>query len=155
MKTNTVDLDMIEQSRDATQKVGVMFDSEGEPTAGFVIVGKDSPQYREVTERLRVAGVKRGANHKERIDTKTDEGALEFDRTVQRNEVEIAVAVTVGWFGFVSGGAEVPFSQTRLREVFAAKPTWRERVSIALENEAGFLPSSPATSESSPGTSSG
>jgi hypothetical protein len=152
--SHSIDISQLADAGDLTQRVGVVFNDEGEPTVGFVIVGKDSQQYREAAERLRVAGVKRNAIKGTRIDTKTEEGALAFDRLVQKNEVELAVAVVVGWFGFTSGGQPAPFSVEAVRTAFKARPTWRERVSGAVENEAGFLPPSPTNSASSPGTSS-
>ena len=74
------DLDSLDDASPITHKVGIAFDDDGEPTVGFVVVGKDSTQYREATQRLRIAGIKRGAVKSQRIDTKTDDGATTFDR---------------------------------------------------------------------------
>jgi hypothetical protein len=150
----SIDLDDLSDTGEATQRVGVAFNDDAEPTVGFIIVGKDSSQYRETAQRLRVAGIKRGAVKSTRIDMKTEQGALEYDQTVLRNELELAVAVTVGWFGFTAAGAPAAFSEKAVRDVYAKRPTWRERVSAALENEQAFLSSSPTSSESSPATSS-
>lgn len=158
MTTETVDgidLDNLPQTTELTQRVGVAFDDEGEPTAGFIIVGKDSKQYRDTERRLKVTAIKRQAVKKQRIDTKTDEGAEQFADLMQKNEEELAVAVVVDWFGFKAGGQPAPFSVDGVRKVFKARPSYRDRVNAALENEAGFLPSSPPSSTSSPGSSSG
>jgi hypothetical protein len=150
----SIDLDSLGTAGEATQRVGVAFDDDGSPTTGFVIVGKDSHQYRDTAQRLRVSGIKRQAVKAQRIDTKTDEGATAFDQLIQRNEEELAVAVVVGWFGFTAGGQPAAFSADNVRKVFKAKPSYREKVSAAMENEAAFLPPLPASSATSPGTSS-
>lgn len=151
---NSIDLSALDQPADATQKVGIVFGDDGEPTVGFVIVSRDSQQYRDALKRMRVAGVKRGAVKSQRFDLKTEEGAASYDDQVQSNDFELAVAVTVGWFGFTDAGKPAAFSTEAIRKAYTARPTWRERVSAALENEAGFLPVSPTNSASSPGTSS-
>jgi hypothetical protein len=122
---------------DVTQRVGITFDDEGEPLVGFVIVSKDSKAYRDTASRLRAAGIKRQANKRSRIDTTTDEGAVEF---------ELAFAVVVDWFGFTDKGQPVPFNKNVVRQMFEKRPSWRERVSAALEAEENFLKLSTANS---------
>jgi hypothetical protein len=151
----SIDLDsLMTPPGEATQKVGVAFDDEGAPTVGFIIVGKDSKQYRDTAARLRAAGIRRGAVKSQRIDTKTEDGAAQFDAILQKNEEELAVAVIIDWFGFTSNGEPAAFSSDAVRKVFQARPTWREKVSAALENEAAFLLPLPTNSASSSGTSS-
>ena len=140
---DTIDLDSITASKEATQKVGVKFDDDGNPTAGFVIVGKDSHQYRSAEQRLRAAALKRQAQKSQRIDSKTDEGSVTLARLIDKNDEELAVAVVVDWFGFTSGGAPATFTTEAVRKAFQARPSWREKVSASLENEAGFTQSSP------------
>jgi hypothetical protein len=151
----SIDLDsLMTPPGEATQKVAVAFDDEGSPSVGFIIVGKDSKQFRECERRLMIAGVKKGAQKKKGIDMSTDEGAAGFVDTQQTNEFELAVAVVVDWFGFTSNGAPAAFSADAVRKVFQARPSWREKVSAAIGNEAAFLLPSPTNSASSSGTSS-
>lgn len=58
-----------------THRVGIAFDDDGEPTAGFVVVGSDSKQYRDALERQRIAGIRRQAAKSPRINGKSEEGA--------------------------------------------------------------------------------
>lgn len=136
-----------------TSQVVVAFDEEGQPKAWFDVVGKDSDQYRQAAEKLRLAGIKRGAT-RQKIDTKTDDGAARLDGIIQRNDFELAVAVVVGWGGFGAAGKPVPLTDEALRNVLKAKPTWREKISAALEDEAGFLPKPSKTSANLPVTNS-
>jgi hypothetical protein len=129
-----------------TQRVGITFDDEGEPLVGFVIVSKDSKAYRDTASRLRAAGIKRQANKRSRIDTTTDEGAVEFADVLESNEFELAFAVVVDWFGFTDKGQPVPFNKNVVRQMFEKRPSWRERVSAALEAEENFLKLSTANS---------
>lgn len=150
MTPQTIDLDTITAAEEATQKVGIAFDDDGNPTVGFVIVGKDSHQYRSTEQRLKAAAIRRGATKSQRIDTKTEEGSAAYVKLMQQNEEELAAAVVVGWFGFSSGGQPAPFSAEAVRRVLKARPTYRDRITAALENEAGFLLSSPTSSPTSP-----
>lgn len=129
-----------------TQQVVIARDDDGNPTVGFVIVGKDSPQYRETLSKQRTSGIRRQANKKTKIDLKTPEGAEEFDALMQANEFELACAVVVDWFGFNRGGKPMAFDAKVLRAMFEKKPSWREAVSQALEADEAFLKLSAANS---------
>jgi hypothetical protein len=148
---NGFDLDLL--ASDPTQnthKVDVAWDDDGNPTAGFIIVSKDSAQYRAKAAELRASGIKRGAIKSQRIDTKTEEGAKKLDSIMQDNELELAISATVGIYGFKKGGQAAEYSEALVRDLYTKKPTWREKVSAALEVEANFLPTSSTTSSSSP-----
>ena len=125
-----------------TQRVGVTFDDNGEPDSGFVIVSKDSERYRAESKRQRVAGIRRSAQKKTTIDTKTEAGAGELVRIVDANEVDLACAIVVDWFGFVKNKKPIAFDATIARKLLETRSGWRVAVLNALENEAGFLPSS-------------
>lgn len=134
-----------EKLTQATKKVGLEFDDNGEPTLGFVIVGKDSKEYREAASQVRAAAIRRQTNRKTKIDRTTEEGALKLDEVLQENEHTLALAVVVGWFGFTQpdgngGQSPAEFSKERLDHMFKVKPTWREEVTKALEDSDGFLP---------------
>jgi hypothetical protein len=132
---------------DITQRVGIAFDDEGEPYVGFVIVGKDSQQFRDADTAQRVSGLKRQSIKQQKIDTKTDAGATQFIDLVQGNELNLAVAVVVDWFGFNVAGTNqpMPFDADRLRKLLDGRKTWRDKILVALENEEAFLPKSSAT----------
>ena len=143
----TVDIDdVLNSDSEQTKKVAVVTNDDGSPAVGFIIVGKDSQQYRDCAKKLRSNGIRRQANKRTRIDTKTEEGALSFGKILEENEYELAVAVVVGYFGFTSGGADIPFSEDMTRKLFDKKPSWREKVSAELEAEEGFLKLSSANS---------
>ena len=144
MNIDNIALDQVEAFAQSTKKVGVKFDDDGDPTVGFVIVSKDSKQYRDAASLVRAAAIRRQTNKRTRIDRSTEEGALELDSVLQENEFELALSVVVGWFGFTESdgnGGQKPaeFSKDRVAQMFKVKPTWREKVSASLEEEEGFL----------------
>ena len=149
------DIDSIGTINDDRQKVALAYDEDGEPSLGFVIVSKESPQYVKRTHELRTAGIKLQAVKSRRIDSKTDEGAAQLDNLIQSTDLEIAIAVVVDWFGFTKGGESAPFDSNLVRKGLIAHPTWREKITTALENESGFLPSLTTTSAPSPQINSG
>lgn len=148
------DLDSLINSAEATSRVGVAFNDDGDATSGFIIVGKDSDAYRACEQRQQNAGIKRGATKSQRIDGKTDEGAATIGRLMATNMNELAFSVVIDWFGFTKAGAHVAFTADGLSKVFESRPTWRDKVLAALENEDNFLPISSPTSVNMPDSSS-
>lgn len=144
----TVEIDDVlsGESSKATKKVTLVADEDGNPAVGFVIVGKDSDQYRECAARLRSNAIRRQSNKRSKIDTKTDEGAHALARILDENEFELAASVVVDYFGLTQGGVRVECSDEMTRKLFKAKPSWREKVSAELEAEDGFLKLSSANS---------
>lgn len=128
----------------ATRRVDVHYDPKGDPS-GFIVLSKDSDAYRDEAKRQRAAGYKRGAVKQSRIDTKTDKGAAELDDIIVQNEIDIACAVIVGWYGFVRDKQPVPFDAGVTRGLMVQRKTWRDKVLAALEEEDSFLPSSQPT----------
>jgi hypothetical protein len=123
----------------STFKVDVMFDADGNPLAGFVIVGKNSPQFQAVEKKVRVDNVVRSSNRKSAIDGSTEAGAETLIRTVDLNQRATAVAVVVGWYGFLMNGVETAFDPDTLAKVFDKYPTWQTKVLLALEADTNFL----------------
>ena len=146
------DIDSIDQIAETRQKVAFALDEDGEPKLGFIIVNKDSEQYIKRTHELRSAGIKYQAVKSRKLDSKTDEGAAKLDLLIQSTDLEIAIAVVVDWFGFTKGGAPAPFDPAKVRAGLVAHPTWREKITQALENEINFLPFSTTSSAPSPPT---
>ena len=141
----TFDINTVSAPNDNTQRVGIAFDDDGTATAGFIVASENSTTGIAAAQKARIDTYKRQATKPQRIDAKTDEGATALDKIVYAAETEKLLALTVDWFGFTSGGQPAAFDPGLLREFFAARPTWRERVKYAIENEAAFLPQSPTT----------
>lgn len=139
-----MELDQVQES--GTQRVAVGWDEDGEPKEGFIIVGKDSDEYQRTVAGQRQRAIRRQAVKRTRFDLKTEEGAEQLDETLQKNNHEVACAVVVGWFGFTIKGEEAPFSKQHVSELLLKKPSWRDKVLQALEDEAAFLKQSPSTS---------
>lgn len=132
-----------------THKVDVLFDEDGNATAGFIIVGKNSPEYQAESHAVRAEGYKKSAVRKTAIDAKTDEGASKLVTVIDSNATRLALSVVTGWYGFTSAGAPVPFDKKLVAAAFAKFPTWEDKVNAALEVDANFLKvSSPASSPS-------
>lgn len=139
-----MELDQIKE--EGTQRVEVDWDDDGEPTAGFIIVSKNSDEYQKTFAAQRQRAIRRQAVKRTRFDMKTEEGAEQLDETIQKNNTELAIAVVTGWFGFTAGGQEAPFDKAAIPAIFEKRPSWRDRVLQALEDEAAFLKQSPQTS---------
>lgn len=133
------DLDSLDAPQEAqTSRVAVVVNADGEDECGFIVVGKNSEQYQTAQHQIRVEGLKRSAKRKTQIDSSTDQGAAALAKTIERNETTLAKAVVVGWFGFKSGGKEAGFNPAMLDKMFAAKPTWKDKINAHVENEANF-----------------
>jgi len=140
-----MELDQVQEEPN-TQRVAVAWDEEGEPTDGFIIVGKDSDEYQKTIAGQRQKAIRRQAIKRTRFDLKTEEGAEQLDATLRQNEFEMAAAVVVGWFGFTVKGQAAPFVKERVIQILSVKPSWKDRILAALEDEASFLKPSQSTS---------
>lgn len=125
-----------------THKCAVITDAEGKPLAGFIMVGKNSSQYRGIQRELRTEGLQKSANRQQPVDTKTPEGAALVIDTIDEQNTRTACTVVTGWFGFGADGEEVPFDSTKLPEIFAQMPSWQDKVLADLEKEGNFMPTS-------------
>jgi hypothetical protein len=140
-----MELDQVQEEPN-TQRVAVGWDEEGEPQEGFIIVGKDSDEYQKTIAGQRQRAIRRQAVKRTRFDLKTEEGAEQLDATLRQNEFEVAAAVCVGWFGFTVNGQPAQFVKERVVQILAVKPSWKDRILAALEDEAAFLKQSQKTS---------
>ena len=122
-----------------TFDVPVIFDADGEAVAGIRIVGKNSDEYRKENHALRAEGYKKSSRRKTAIDASTDEGADQLVTVIDNNQKRLAAAVAVDWYGFTSNGTPVAFDKSLIAAAFDKYPTWQERVTAALENDANFL----------------
>lgn len=131
-----IDINSLETEAAIVYDVPVVFAADATPTVGFKVVGKNSPQYQAKRRQLALEGVKRAAVRSKKVDTKTDDGAAEIVDAIDANETAIAVACTVGWYGFMNPSEPNPEA---LLKVFTARPSWREQVLAAVENDANFF----------------
>ena len=123
----------------ATFRVAVIVDADGEDKSGFVIVGKNSPEYQAAARAIRIDGLKRSSKRKSALDTSTDEGAGVVAKAIDANELTLAASVVVDWFGFASNGASAAYSKETAAKLLAKYPTWREKITAALDVDANFI----------------
>ncbi|SDF81696.1 MULTISPECIES: hypothetical protein [unclassified Duganella] len=122
-----------------THTVPVLFDDDGNQKAGIEIVGKNSEQYRSVIRTTSVVAIKRSQTKKQQIDGKTDTGAGQLYDLGEDRNLKIAVAVTVGLPGFVSGGQPLAVTEANVTVLLKKFPTWVDKIIAALEVDADFL----------------
>jgi hypothetical protein len=122
-----------------TFNVDLMFDKDGEPIAGLIVVGKNSPEYQAENHAIRTEGYQRSARRKTAIDASTDDGAEQLVSLIDANQKRLALAVVVGWYGFSKEGQPAPFDKGVVSAAFDKYPTWLDRTSAALEVDANFL----------------
>lgn len=133
------DLDQLnDTNEEVLHKVVVVSDIEGNDKCGFFITSKNSPEYQAAARQVRVDGLKRSAKRKSALDTATDEGAGVVAKMIEANELTLALSVVKGWFGFQSKGADAPFDKASVVQMFAKFPTWKDKVTAALDNESNF-----------------
>lgn len=125
-----------------THKCAVITDIEGNPVAGFVMVGKNSAEYRAIQRELRQEGLQRSAARKQTVDTATPEGAALVISTIDEQNSRTACAVITGWFGFGADGQEATFDKSQLPNIFTQMPAWQDKVLADLEKDGNFMPSS-------------
>jgi hypothetical protein len=136
-----------------TFKVPVIVDADGNPESGFIIVGRNSPEFREADKAVRIVNQKAAASRTKAIDLKTDAGATKVVDIVDGQDVARAAAVVVDWFGWDKAGVPRPFDKSAMPKILAAKPTWLAKINAALTEDNNFLPVSPSSSEPSPSNS--
>lgn len=130
-----IDLTTLEAEVTPTYDVPVVFNADATSAAGFLVVGKNSPQYQAQRRLIALQGIKRSATRGKKLDTKTDDGAAELMDSFEGNETSLALACVVSWYGFTNPDVLTPDA---LAKVFAARPTWREKVLDAIETDANF-----------------
>jgi hypothetical protein len=119
--------------------VPVVFDAEGKPLAGFYIVGKNSQEYQDEKARQRITGIMRAATRTQQVDSSTEEGAKVIADSVDQSEHGMAVAVTVGWFGFGDEGQAATFDRKIVDTLLTQYPLWRTKISQGLEADGNFM----------------
>lgn len=122
-----------------TIQVSVIDDEDGNSVSGFYIVSKNSVEYQNAANSVRIDNIKRNAKRTTQIDSSNDAGATQLANIVKSNERSISLAVVVGWYGFNIEGAAAAFDKSKVEKMFDARPTWQDKVMKALEADAGFI----------------
>jgi hypothetical protein len=125
---------------DITHRVPLAFDKDGKAIAGYVIVGRNSDAYQAEEKRQRVESIKRRAAGEAAIDTKTDSGARQLDDLVEQDDINIACAVVVDWFGVTKDGQPVPFDEDVAHGAIRRNKDHRDLIFSALRVGSNFLP---------------
>ena len=134
-----IDLSTLDQTADVTFDVPVAFDDQGNPTAGFKVVGKHSQRYRDIDRKHAVASIKKmSVRGNKGTDTKTDAGASEAVDSAMARETSIAIACVTEWYGFSRAGDAVALDPDVLADVFAKRPAWLAKVSAAIADDSNF-----------------
>lgn len=131
-------LDAVE-TKQVTFSVAVIKDEDGEDVSGFLIVGKNSPEFQAANNAVRISNIMRASKRSTQIDSSKEDGAALLAKTVTGNEKSIALAVVVDWFGFDLEGAPMTFDRSVVEKMFAKFPQWQAMVSNALEVDANFM----------------
>ena len=134
------DLDRLDAPTETVlHKVAVISDIDGNDKCGFFIDSKNCAEYQAATRFIRIDGLKRSAKRKSQLDTSTDEGAGVIAKFIEANEVILATAVVKDWFGFETKGVAATFDKATVSKMFAKYPTWKDKVTAALESDTNFL----------------
>ncbi len=130
--------DFLTESKRATHRVPVIFDAEGNPKSGFIIVDRNSPEYRDEFRAIRVEIAQKAGFRKAQIDQKTKAGAETTVELEDKHSLRLAVAIVVDWFGWTKGAKDADFDKDTVRLMFDKNPTWREDVNVAGFESANF-----------------
>lgn len=134
------DLDQLDSKAEAVlHKLTVVSDIDGNDKCGFFIDSKNCDEYQAAAHAIRIDGLKRSSKRKSVLDTTTDEGAGVIAKVIETNEVTLATSVVKDWFGFQTNGVAAVFDKSTVSKMFAKYPTWKDKVTAALENETNFL----------------
>lgn len=124
-----------------TTDVQVKFDNDGNPIEGFKVVGTNSTMYQDVIRQWSVRNVRKSAVKSRAPDARTEEGALDWVNSLQDRAQAIAIACTVGLYGFTDGDGPAVANPETLKRIFIARPAWKDKVVAAVENDALFTTS--------------
>ena len=137
-----MDLQELETIKEIPLDVPIKFDADGNATEGFKVVSSNSPQYQDAERAYKQANYRKAARRGRPIDARTDEGARELAAMVEEREIALACAVVVEMYGFTVGGAPAEVNGKNLKIIFTKRPSWRQKVLAASENDAVFTESS-------------
>lgn len=133
------DLDQLDNDQVITHSVAVLQDDDGNDVTGFIIVGKNSPEYQEASKSVRINNIKRASRRKGQIDSASDVGAALIAKTVEEGDRALALSVVIGWFGMLKNGQLMKFDKEVVAKMFQKYPQWQAKVLAALEDDANFM----------------
>jgi hypothetical protein len=137
------DIDQLDSETEETLfKLAVISDIDGNDKSGFYIASKNSAEYQQAARQARIDGLKRSSKRKTVLDTSTDEGASAVAKMIESTDILLASSVVKNWFGFESKGLPVPFDKQVVLKMLTKMPTWKDKITTALENETNFLKAS-------------
>lgn len=113
-------------------------DADSNATAGLYVQSPNAEDVQDVQNRLIAEGLRKSALRGAPIDLKNEDDAAQHVADSEARKTEVALAAVSGWYGIVRHGEPVAFSRDSLRELFNKRPSWRDRVLAALDNEANF-----------------
>lgn len=135
-----IDLDKLDADDRATTKVYITGssgqDGDSKDASGFVVLGPNSAEYQKASLQTSAIAIKQSKG--EALDFETEEGLEEARKRGQDRAKLMAMACTVGMFGFESGGKPVEFSRDVLSAILDKRPLWAARIASTIENESNF-----------------
>lgn len=108
-----------------------LYNVSGQPVR-MKLVGTDSPLYRKKQREI----MNRRLMKKKIINATAEQ--------FEENQVELVMACTVGWEGFILNGQELQFNDSNMREVYINRPALRfivEQADRFIGDRSNFLPS--------------
>lgn len=120
-------------------RVVVAVDDNGDDVCGFLVAGKNSPQYQLESQRIRADALRRASNRKSALEASTEAGATALAKAIDANELALAKALLVDWFGFGRNGIAAPFDAAVAHSLVVKYPTWRDKIIATVEADANFI----------------
>jgi len=133
-----MELNVLPKGKEELIDVALVFDDEGEPEAGFKVVGANSEEYQAAERQWNLVNLKKSARRGRGIDASTNTGAEELADLLIKQERTLVYACVKEVYGFTNDGVEAPLNETTLDAIFAAKPVWRTKVLTEIRAERGF-----------------
>jgi hypothetical protein len=133
------ELSNLEDLDEATVKVPLRFNADGDAISGFILVGKNSPQFQDAQQKGRIEGIMKGAKRKSALDTTTEAGAKTFADMLSSSDRAVTLACVVDWYGFNLEGAPMKFDRNIVEKLFTKFPNWLTLCTAALDKDSNFM----------------
>lgn len=143
MTNEKVDLESMLSGSSKTNDVAVLFSEAGDPIAGFKVLDTTSDEFRKAKRVNDVENLQRSSARKKPIDLSTENGAGAAVDIMESGNRKLAMAITVGWYGFSADGKPADFSKDALAKMLELRPAWVDKILSKAHEAANFLPSSP------------
>lgn len=133
-----MELKALQEKQDELIDVPLLFNKDGEPSDGFKVLGANSEQYQEAVRQMNMLAYKKTSRRGGGIDASTETGAIELAAAVDKRVDFIAKACIVEIYGFTENGNPMLLNEKTLDALFQVRPTWRNKVIAAIEQERVF-----------------